>query len=104
MPNRIRHRRVPVSVLALAVVAIPCSEMIMASAASASVLPNACSVLSSVQPQNTIGGAKHLAAGKLIPTTSTATDKGCSEAVGSFKVYLDLSKYAGGFGGVRITS
>ncbi len=93
-----------VFMIAACVIAVPLFDVVADSAASASSLPNACSVLAAVQPQNTIAGGKHVAVGKPKTTSSTATDKACSESVGAITVYLDFSKYAGGFGGVKITS
>ena len=101
---RIRNRRWLGALIVAATVAVPVSVTAMISAASAIAIPNACTVLSAVQPQNSIATGKNVTPGKPKTTSSTAVGKACSEVVGSLTVYLDLSKYAGGWGGVKVTS
>ncbi len=102
---RIRFRRYSwaTASLALAAVSLTVTTVLSELPASARKLPNACSILSAVRPQNTIGASTHASAGTYKPSNSIGYS-GCYVKVGTITVTLYLSAGPGGSGGVRVTS
>ena len=101
---RVRFQRFTWVASSLALAAVPLTmTTVLSSPALASKLPNACSILSSVKPQNTIGAATHASAGAYKPSNPTGYS-GCSVKVGTITVTIYLSALVGGSGGVRVTS
>ena len=99
-----RTRVVSALTLASASVAVIGSGALVASTAAAGALPNPCSVLAAAHAQNTIARGHHVNVGKVKVSTSTPTYKACSQVVGSITVYLGISSFLGGSGGVAVTS
>jgi hypothetical protein len=90
--------------LVSASIAVIGSGGLAASTAAASALPNPCSVLAAAHAQNTIARGHHVNVGKVKVSTSTPTYKACGQVVGSITVYLGISSFFGGSGGVAVTS
>ena len=72
--------------------------------AAATALPNPCTVLGAAHAQSTIARGRHVNVGPVKVSTTTPSYKACSQVVGSITVYLGVSAFLGGSGGIRVTS
>jgi len=97
-------RLVGVSVMMVAPTAVIGSGVLGTDVALASTLPNPCSMLAAAHAQSTIAHGRQVSVGKVKVSTSTPTYKSCSQVVGSVTVYLGVSSFLGGSGGVMVTS
>ena len=99
-----RTRVVSALTRASASVAVIGSGALAVSAAAAAALPNPCSVLAAARAQNTIARGHHVNVGEVKVSRSTPTYRACSQVVGSITVYLGISSFLAGSGGVAVTS
>lgn len=90
---------------ALVVGVVACTVPFVAfPAAAATAFPNPCTLLTKVHAEKTLGSGG-VTRGKLTTFGSgKAASSTCAEKVGTLSVFLTLSRAAGGFGGLKITS
>jgi len=103
--RRLLRQAVALSV-GVAVVAATAGAAI-AKASSSAALPNPCTLLTEVHPQDTIakGTTVTVKLGKLVKYGSGKyEDLYCPETVGKLTVSISFSQYGGGYGGVKVTS
>lgn len=99
-----RTRSISAVTLTIASLSVFGSDALVDDAAWSTTLPNPCSVLAEAHAQSTIARGQHVTVGKVQVSTSTATYKACSQVVGSITVFLGVSSFFGGSGGVAVTS